>query len=1190
MTKTTRNLLAILLFLAVSVLPVAAQRKFFNLTASDVKIDSVLPVVSYIMPLSANYADSLYTVTIDYPEFIDATSADIAAYNRLSGAPLPEMPVSVQTVALTRKQPSLSVTFCPLVFRDGRYRILVSFMLRVQSTPLKRAQRRLLAKSRTTVQERYAAHSVLASGRWAKISVPESGIYQLTEALVRKAGFSDLSKVKVYGYGGNLQNERFDGAELAATDDLQEVPTCIVNGRRLFYAKGPVSWSSNTATVRTRNYYSSVGCYFITQGEDTPVTVDSAAFVESFYPSSPDFYHDLHEVDNFAWLPGGRNLFENTPVTSGNSKSYIIKTPVGDRFKAADTRLYVRVSAGEATTVAWKHNGKEYAPITTPRLGEYDKGGAASADALVALSGTGSDTVTITNAGGGTVRLDFISFTYVSPKPLPDLRTATFAVPDYVYNITNQDHHADTNVDMVIIIPTSQKLLPQAQRLKAFHEAHDSLSVRIVPADELFNEFSCGTPDAAAYRRYLKMMYDRASTAAEMPKYLLLFGDGMWDNRMLTPECRNLNPDDHLLCFESENSFNKVTCYVDDGWFGLLDDGEGVNLEEADRLDIGVGRFPVSNAEDAKIMVDKTINYATNANAGAWQNTLMFMGDDGNGNLHMEDANDAAEDVAARYPGYLVKKVMWDAYKRESSSTGKTYPEVAKIIKQQQAAGALIMDYAGHGSEVQISHESVLRITDFAQFTNTNLPLWITASCDIMPFDGTQATIGETALLNPKGGAVAFYGTTRTVYAYYNKLINMAFLKYVLSKPGGKPMTLGEAQRLARNELISTGKDLTSNKLQYALLGDPALSLNLPMAQVVVDSINGVPVSSAALPRLGAGAVARISGHVESVKPFDGVVTATVRDTKELITCRLNDTSKDGASVPFTYYDRTKTLYQGADNVRAGRFSLSFAVPKDINYADGTGLLNLYALSADKSVRAHGECERFEVGAGGQTVNDSIGPSIYCYLNSPSFVNGGNVNTAPFFVAEVSDRDGINAAGSGIGHDLQLIVDGSMEMTYNLNGNFTFDFGSYTSGSTRYALPELAPGPHRLLFRAWDVLNNSSTAELTFNVVKGLEPTLFSVGTTKNPATTSTTFILNHDRTGSKMDVEIEVFDTSGRLLWRHDETGVSTSSAYTVDWDLTVDGGHRLHTGVYIYRARISADGSAKVSKAKKLIVLGNN
>ena len=35
------------------------------------------------------------------------------------------------------------------------------------------------------------------------------------------------------------------------------------------------------------------------------------------------------------------------------------------------------------------------------------------------------------------------------------------------------------------------------------------------------------------------------------------------------------------------------------------------------------------------------------------------------------------------------------------------YPEVTRIIKQQQAAGALIMDYAGHGDPTQMSHESV---------------------------------------------------------------------------------------------------------------------------------------------------------------------------------------------------------------------------------------------------------------------------------------------------------------------------------------------------------------------------------------------------------------------------------------------------------------------------------------------------
>ena len=98
---------------------------------------------------------------------------------------------------------------------------------------------------------------------------------------------------------------------------------------------------------------------------------------------------------------------------------------------------------------------------------------------------------------------------------------------------------------------------------------------------------------------------------------------------------------------------------------------------------------------------------------------------------------------------------MWDAYPRVSSATGNTYPEASAIIKQQQSQGALIMDYAGHGKEDQISHEAVLRLNDFANFTNANLPLWITASCDIMPYDGTIPTIGEAAMLNKKGGSVA---------------------------------------------------------------------------------------------------------------------------------------------------------------------------------------------------------------------------------------------------------------------------------------------------------------------------------------------------------------------------------------------------------------------------------------------------
>jgi hypothetical protein len=191
------------------------------------------------------------------------------------------------------------------------------------------------------------------------------------------------------------------------------------------------------------------------------------------------------------------------------------------------------------------------------------------------------------------------------------------------------------------------------------------------------------------------------------------------------------------------------------------------------------------------------------------------------------------------------------------------------------------------------------------------------------------------------------------------------------------------------------------------------------------------------------------------------------------------------------------------------------------------------------------------------------------------------------FHAELYDKDGINVSDAGVGHNLELTVDGQMTRTYVLNDYFQFDFGDYRSGSVNYSLPALSPGQHRLLLRAWDTLNNSSTAELQFQVVSGLEPSIFSVDCTPNPASTSTTFIVSHDRPGSSVDVQIDVFDTSGRQLWRHTETGVPTDQSYTVSWDLCTSGGHRLQTGVYLYRVLLSSDGSSQASLAKKLIVV---
>ena len=1176
-----------LLLCLLSLAPARSQL-FFNLTADEVKVDSMLPNFTYSREIGSNYADSVYTVSIAYPEYIDMDQADAARCEELCREPLPAEPEIDHFIGVSRKTGTLYVTFVPLVFRDGRYQKLVSFMLKIEAKAAPAPTLARGAAQQAAPDGRYADNSVLATGRWAKISVPATGIYQLTDALIRQAGFSHPERVKIYGYGGAMQPERLTPAYLSETDDLKEVPVCEIGGRRLFRGIGPVSWSSKTITTRTRNPYSNYGCYFLTESEGDPLRVDSATFVGSFYPSADD-YHALYEKDNYAWFAGGRNFFDATALQEGTPANYTLNG------SGSEGTLTVAMTYSGNFSIKVSVNGTvldgkvEVTPelIKAKVFSEIDKYSRAAesvwtfkVDNLQAVN-----TVTLEKESGSETHLDYIALTCKEPAAAPNLTTGNFPAAEYVYNITTQNHHADEAVDMVIIIPTTQKLLAQAQRIKALHEGRDSLRVRIVPADELFNEYSSGTPDANAYRRYMKMLYDRAETEADMPRYLLLFGDGAWDNRMVTSNWNNYSPDDFLLCYESENSFSETDCYVSDDYFGLLDDNEGGNMLRSDQSDVAIGRLTARNDAEGKILVDKTISYYNNENAGAWQNTLCFMGDDGNANQHMKDAETVVDTLLNHYSSFNIKRIYWDAYNRVSSSTGDSYPDATRLIKQQMQNGALIMNYTGHGAAYCFSHERVLLIEDFQKPTSLRLPLWITASCDIMPFDSHEDNIGEAAMLNKEGGAIAFYGTTRTVYSFYNQYMNNAFMMRVLGTTNGRRNSIGEAVRLAKNALISNGRDMTTNKLQYTLLGDPALVLAAPTINIGIDSINGQPVTGAPAV-LKAGQTVTVTGHIEGEPTFSGTMTALVKDVEEFVVCKNNDGESE---TPFTFTDRPNTLYTGSDSVVAGRFSFTFALPRDISYADGNGLITVYATDNAHTIAAHGENTNFTMRSADSPLNDGRGPGIYCYLNSSSFTNGGNVNTTPYFHADLTDNDGINASGSGIGHDLELIIDGDMSRTYSLNDYFQYDFGDYRSGSVGYSIPALDYGPHRLLFRAWDVLNNSSVAELTFNVVKGLEPTLFSVDCTRNPATTTTTFIISHDRRGSEMDVALEIFDMSGRKLWTHSQTGIPTDSVYTVDWDLCVDGGRRLQTGVYLYRVLISSDGSSQASKAKKLIIMKN-
>ena len=1213
--------------------------------------DTVLPMYVHSIDLGYNH-EGEHTAVIEYPELVPLTAAEIVRYRLPKEGGFPDWPEIKQYKGVSAKRAQLDVSFVPIVWRDGRYWRIQSFTLKVKRAAM------APQKSKPMGGERYAAHSVLSEGRWVKLRVSDNGMHMLTHHKLKQMGFSDPSKVRLYGYGGHQLSE--SDPDLWC-DDLCEVPLYRGTDRILFYAHGSVKWTledDNTFTHQ-RNPYSDYGYYFLTEGEEalsnaTPEAV-APSTSEGVVETTPAYA--LHEVDGYAWYHGGRQLVEDHDYINGPSKSYPMD--LHDYWPLDDAVLDVRFThnGNASSQVAVLVDDEHVGTLTIGAVVPHSE--AAGAERSFVVDNTllhqqmPRHAVELYHKRGAGVsgRLDYLRFSYTRQigagvpiyatragvqtyglgiwadddvavwritnpsciEPIAyDKSTRTFTadgkrgdvyvvfdtkgsypVPEVVGEVANQDLHATEAVDYVIIVPASGKLTAQAERLARLHREKRGLKVKVVRADEVYNEFSSGTPDATAYRRYLKMLYDRATSVDDAPKYLLLFGDGAWDNRMLTSAWKGQSPDDYLLCYEVEESFNAVYSHVVEDYFALLDDGEGANLQ-LDKVDVGVGRFTVTTAAQAKEVVDKVEAYMNNDHAGAWKNTILMLGDDGDGNRHMGDAEFVAQMLEAEYPDYMVKRIYWDAFPMEVTSTGNSYPAVRKRLLELFNDGALMVNYSGHGAPDVISHELVINKTDMEELSSPRLPVWVTVSCDITPFDNSVQSFGESAFLNPKGGAIGLLTSTRTTYAEYNRRVNYFFSKYVFAREAdGSRMSLGDALRMAKCSLITTDNPSLSdewdrnNKLNYVLIGDPALIVGNTDYHLVVDELNGIPVGQADEVLLKAGAEVSVKGHVEtlgdvSATDFSGVLYASVFDNVEEVTCRNN--THDAELTPFVYRERTKRFFVGCDSVRSGQFAFTFRVPMDINYSMESGLINLYAINSNSEHEAKGMYAGFLLGGTeGDLKDDGSGPDIQLYLNTPDFVSGGQVNETPLLVAQLNDADGINTAG-GLGHHLMAVIDGEAAMTYTLNDYYTSDIGSYTRGAVSYVLPELPEGRHSLMFRAWDMMNNSSTATIEFEVVKGLTPQLFHAQAHTSQGTT--TFVLSHDRPENEVEVIIEVFDFSGRTLWIHREQVVSEEGRYSCTWNNSTSAGRPLDAGVYLYRATVSSLTGQSSSQAQKIVL----
>lgn len=741
--------------------------------------------------------------------------------------------------------------------------------------------------------------------------------------------------------------------------------------------------------------------------------------------------------------------------------------------------------------------------------------------------------------------------------------------PDIQGRIDNQNLHGLHSIDYVIITPDFLK--EEARELALLHERVDGMTWAVVTDQQVYNEFSSGTPDATAYRRLMKMLYDRGVGEQTPPTHLLLFGDGTFDNRKILTRSGN----NTLLTYQANNSTIETHAYATDDYFAFMSNTAYIN-DENGVMEFAVGRLPINTKEQARVMLNKITRYVNNTNLGKWKSQILYLADDGDNGLHTTTAESGAELMRKKNPDFVVNKVYLDAYVQETSASGESYPIAKNRLDNLLSNGVLYMNYSGHGSYNGITNEGMMDIQSIRKMTNANLGFWMLATCSFSHFDSGKSSSAEEALLNENGGAIGVMSACRTVYATQNTIINRNFCDTLFGHKDvySYDITIGQATRIAKN---MTGRVM--NKMPYILLGDPALRLAYPTQYHVETTVKPDTVHALSTHEV-AGYIRTSDG--DTAHWFNGTIDITIFDKMQQITTLDNDETDDSKRVRLTYNDYPNKIFNGSTAVENGVFSFVFMAPKDIRYNYGNGRIVYYAQDPTERAEAIGHEENFIIGgSSAMEIKDTEGPQITLYLNNKMFKNGDDTHENPHFFAEIYDENGINTAGSGIGHDLLLVVDKDPNQTLVLNDYYTSNNGSYQGGMVSYKMNEQSEGQHSLTFRAWDMLNNSNTATLDYNVVKGLEPTIFAVTTYPNPVSSNGVMqvMIDYDRPDEVLQTTVWIYNMQGQMVWTATER-----DAKTISWnlrDINANG------GVYIYKVELKTTDDTYSSRSGKIIVV---
>jgi len=775
--------------------------------------------------------------------------------------------------------------------------------------------------------------------------------------------------------------------------------------------------------------------------------------------------------------------------------------------------------------------------------------------------------------------------------------------PGFVGRISNQDLSGLQGVDYLMI--TTPEMMGNAQRLANFYQ--NKYTVAVVDVNKIYNEFSSGGKDITGIRDFVTKL----DTPTGKLKNLFILGDTSFDYKGKS------NPGSDIIpSYQSEESGNYADSFVTDDYYTMTaPQSTGSTVLSSTLPNLPAGRLPAATVSEAKLLIDKTLAYnnalpGQSTPFGEWRMKLDFVVDDDADNLvaFHNTMNSSLVNVfenGSVRKEYNVRKLYLDAFTAQTSAGGQRYPQINQAISND-VGNSLYLFYFGHGGINGWSQERVLSIDEIRNFNNYNnvysrFPLISTITCEFTLWDDPNTfSAGEQVIKSKQGGAAMMLTSSRAIGVGYGEEFTTIFTKHLFELINDDFVNLGDAFLKAKLE-----KGPHSDHLKVNLLGDPATKLSRPRRLLNIDEIES-PIPG----QLRALDFVKVKGHINKAdgtidETFNGRVAINIFD-KRLNKKTLNNDGEPKMNPVLKYTEENGPIVKSSGQAVNGIFTVEFYVPKDINYEIADGRILAYADNKVFDV-FNNQVQKIG-GINPDGINDNEAPKVKVYMNNTNFADGGITDQNPLFLACVTDNKGINSTGSGIGHDITVILDGKIINTTVLNDFFFSGDGNgcqntalsdYQKGNVSYPFRSLTPGAHQLSFKVWDINNNSTTETLNFIVKDETDQNLVveKLLNWPNPFTNKTYVQFEHN-CDDMLDVNVQIYTITGKLV-KTISTIVTAEPFFqgfrtprtAIEWDGKDDFGDAVGKGTYIFKILAKSQNQEKckgsATAVEKMVLL---